>query len=194
MLICSQIIMMANSPESLFILHSLSIRLRDLLPLPSGPLRSGVSCYSWTVMEAPTHWVCFLFSLKQLLMLCPPVLYSVVFRRLVHLGSFPACWRQANVTPTPKCRPSSSVANYRQISITLVLSVMFERLVSVRLGRFMESSDVLSTSQCAYRKVLGTCDALLCLSHILQSALESGQDARIVEIDFSAAFDGVNHQ
>ena len=27
---------------------------------------------------------------------------SVVFRRLVHLGSFPACWRQANVTPIPK--------------------------------------------------------------------------------------------
>ena len=24
---------------------------------------------------------------------------SVVFRRLVRLGSFPACWRQANVTP-----------------------------------------------------------------------------------------------
>ena len=24
---------------------------------------------------------------------------TVVFRRLVRLGSFPACWRQANVTP-----------------------------------------------------------------------------------------------
>ena len=27
---------------------------------------------------------------------------SVVFRRLVRMGSFPACWRQANVTPIPK--------------------------------------------------------------------------------------------
>ena len=43
---------------------------------------------------------------------------SVVFRRLVRLGSFPACWRQANVTPIPKSPPSSSVANYRPISIT----------------------------------------------------------------------------
>ena len=34
---------------------------------------------------------------------------SVVFRRLVCLGSFPACWRQANVTPIPKGPPSSSV-------------------------------------------------------------------------------------
>ena len=51
---------------------------------------------------------------------------SVVFRRLIRLGSFPACWRQANVTPIPKGPPSSSVANYRPISITSVLSKVFE--------------------------------------------------------------------
>ena len=56
---------------------------------------------------------------------------------LVRLGSFPACWRQANVTPIPKGPPSSSVADYRPISITPVLSKVFERLVSVRLGRFI---------------------------------------------------------
>ena len=38
-----------------------------------------------------------------------------------------------------------------------------------------------------------TCNALLCVSHTLQSASASGQEARIVEIDFSAAFDRVNH-
>ena len=37
---------------------------------------------------------------------------SVVFRRLARLGSFLACWRQANVTPIPKGPPSSSVADY----------------------------------------------------------------------------------
>ena len=51
----------------------------------------------------------------------------------------------------------------------------------VRYGRF------------AYRKGLGTCDELLCVSLTLQSALKSGQDARVVQIDFSAAFDRVNH-
>ena len=52
---------------------------------------------------------------------------------------------------------------------------------------------MLPTTQFAYRKGLGTCDALLCLSHTQQNALESGQEARIVQIDFNAAFDGVNH-
>ena len=125
-------------------------------------------------------------------MFCPRL--SIVFRRLVRLGSFPACWRQANVTSIPKGPPSSSVANYRPISITSVLSKVFERLVSARLGRFMESSGVLPTTQFAYRKGLGTCDGLLCVSYTLQSALERGQEAGIVKIDFSAAFDRVNHQ
>ena len=66
--------------------------------------------------------------------------FSVVFRRLVRLGSLPACWKRANVTRIPKGSPSSAVANYRPIYITSVLSKVFERLVSVRLGRFMEHS------------------------------------------------------
>ena len=56
----------------------------------------------------------------------------------------------------------------------------------------MERSSVLPTTQFAYRKGLGTCDARLCVSHTLQSALESDQEARIVQIDFGAAFDRVN--
>ena len=84
--------------------------------------------------------------------------------------------------------------NNRPISITSVLSKVFERLVSVRHGRFMERNGVLPTTQFAYQKDLGTCDALLCVFLTLQSALESGQEARIVQLDFSAAFDRVNHQ
>ena len=60
--------------------------------------------------------------------------------------------------------------------------LVFERLVSVRLVRFMELSGVLPTTQFAYRKGLGTCDALLCVSNTLQSALESGQEARVVQL------------
>ena len=58
----------------------------------------------------------------------------------------------------------------------------------------MERSGVLPSIQFAYRKGLCTCDALLCVSHTLQSALEIGQEGNIVQIDFSAAFYMVNHQ
>ena len=131
-----------------------------------------------------------LFLEKTAEVLAP--LLAVVF--LVRLGSFPVCWRVANVTPIPKGPSFSSAYNYRQISLTRILSKVFERLVLVRLGCFMEGRGVLPTTQFAYRKCLNTCDALLCVAHTLQSALEMGQAARIVQIDFSAAFDRVNHQ
>ena len=117
-------------------------------------------------MVALTHWVGFLNFLKRTADVLAPRLI-VVLLRLVRLGSFPACWTQANVTLIPKGLPSSSVANYRPISITSVLSKVSERLVSVRLRRFMERSDVLPTTQFAYRKGLGTCDALMSVSHTL---------------------------
>ena len=68
-------------------------------------------------------------------------------------GQFPACWRQANVTPIPKGPPSFSVANYRPISITSVFSKVFERLVLVRLRRFLERSGVLPTTHLLIGKV-----------------------------------------
>ena len=43
-------------------------------------------------------------------------------------------------------------------------------------------------------KVWVQCDGLLSVSRSLQSALESGQEALIVQIYFNAAFDWVNHQ
>ena len=53
---------------------------------------------------------------------------------------------------------------------------------------------MLPTTQSAYRKDLGTCDALVCVAHTLQSALEMRQEASIVQIDFSVAFDRINHK
>ena len=79
-------------------------------------------------------------ALLKLLML------NVVFWRLLCLGSFPACWRLANITPIPKGPPSSSVANYqpilKNISVVKVVCVF----LSARLGRFMAISGVLPTT------------------------------------------------
>ena len=46
----------------------------------------------------------------------------------------------------------------------------------------------------AYRNSLDTSYTLLCVFYTLQIELESGQEARILQIDFSAAYDLVNHQ
>ena len=155
-LICCWIILTASSPGRLLICRSLEICLLVLPPLLSGRERSGVFCKTWTLMVALTHWDASSFSFfpKRTDVMAPHL--SVVFRRLVHLSSFLPCWRHANFTPIPKDPPSYSVANYRPISITSVLSMVLERVVSLRLGRFMECNGMLPTTQFASRKGLGT--------------------------------------
>ena len=185
--------MTASSPGSLLICRSLVIRQLVLPPLPSGRVRTGASCETLTLMAARTHWGMFPLFPKRTANATASRL-SIVFLRILRLGSFPGLLEQANVTPIPKGTPSSSVTNYRPISITPVLSKVVERLLLVRLGRFTESSGVLPTTQFAYRKGLGKCVALLCVSHTLQNSLESEQKAKIMQIDFSTDFDMVNHQ
>ena len=125
-------------------------------------------------MVALTHWVCFLFSFEE------DSLGSGSSSRCgisadPSFGSFPVCWRVANVTTIPKGPRSPWASNYRPISLTPILCKVFERLLSVRLGRFMECRGVLLTTQFAYRKGLGTSDDLLCVAHTVQSAWRWGR-------------------
>ena len=71
---------------------------------------------------------------------------------------------------------SALVCNYRPISVTPVLSKVFERLISLRFGRFLERSRVLSSHQYLYRKSLGTCDAFLDIVCAGQMELDRGGD------------------
>ena len=78
----------------------------------------------------------FPLFLKRTAVVLAPCL-PVVFHLLLHFGSFPVFWRVANVTHIPKVQPPSSASNYRPISLTPILSKVFEHLV-VHLGHFME--------------------------------------------------------
>ena len=78
---------------------------------------------------------CFpLFFRKTASVLAPKL--SCLFRRLLRGGEFLLEWRIADVTPIPKGPLSALVCNYRPISITLVLSKVFERLIALHFGRF----------------------------------------------------------
>lgn len=76
--------------------------------------------------------------------------FSREFVILLHLNCLPCsgsccklvisvCWRSVNNTPVSKGPLSPLVENYRLVSITTVLSMVYERLVLARLGWIFES-------------------------------------------------------
>ena len=67
------------------------------------------------------------------------------------------------------------------------------RLARLRYRKQIGLHDILSRSQRAYRKRLWTCDTLLDLTCASRKTL-TGYEARIIQVDCSAAFDLVNHK
>ena len=63
-----------------------------------------------------------------------------------------------------------------------------------RLTNFAEKKNLFPHLQFGFRKGLGTCDALLTITNLAQKALDCGYEMRMVDLDFSAAFDRVNHK
>ena len=118
---------------------------------------------------------------------------SIIFRIPIRLESFSERWRSANVTAVPTGAPSPDRKIYLPISITPILSMVNEKLVSHKLSSFFEKCCLLPAPQFAYWKCLGCTDSLLTLSHYLQKSLDSGIESYIVKLDFSAAFDKVSH-
>jgi hypothetical protein len=118
---------------------------------------------------------------------------SRIYRSLLRVGSFPECWRVANITAIPKGGCSADVRDYRPISITPILSKVYEKLLSHKLASYCESRGLFPARQFSYRKGLGCVDALLSVSHVMQSSLDTGAECRLVQLDFSAAFDRVSH-
>ena len=58
---------------------------------------------------------------------------SKIFRGLIRRLSFPECWQSANATAIPNGAPSLNRENYGLISITPILSKVYEKLISIKL-------------------------------------------------------------
>ena len=134
-----------------------------------------------------------LFFIKTANYLAPKI--STILRKLVRIGGFSMCWRVGNITPVPKSGSANSCpSDYRPITITPVLSKVFECLLAKSLNNFAEKKNLFPHLQFGFRKGLGTCDALLTITNYVQKELDCGCQVRVVGLDFSAAFDRVNHK
>ena len=75
-----------------------------------------------------------------------------------------------------------------------MLSEIYEKLLARKLCKFVNTEAILPSGQFGFRKGFGTVDALLTIFHDLHAALDKTTEARVHPLDFSSAFDLVNHE
>ena len=118
--------------------------------------------------DLDTYGGVFPLFLKTVADIIDPKL-SIIFRRLIRLGSFPECWRSANVTAISKGAPFPDTENYRPLSITPILSQLYEKLVFHKIASFGEKYGILPAAQFSYRKGQGCADLLFIKSYHIQN-------------------------
>ena len=84
-------------------------------------------------------------------------------------------------------------SNYRPISLLSTFSKILERLVYNRLLDFLERYKILNKYQFGFRRKHSTYMALIILLENLTKALENGESAIGIFLDFQKAFDIGNH-
>ena len=108
-------------------------------------------------------------------------------------GLFPDELKIANVVPIYKADHSMQFNNYRPVSLLCTLSKVFEKVMYTRLSSFLESQKILFDKQFGFRKQHSTYMALLILMDKLIKSIQCGNYVIGVFLDFSKAFDTVNH-
>jgi hypothetical protein len=110
----------------------------------------------------------------------------------MHSGVLPRQWLSAVITPIPKVPSPSSLSDFRPISVTPILSRVVEKYIVTRWLRPAIPMDLLA-DQFAFRPTGSTTCALVYFMHHVTCMLERNAYVRCLMVDFSKAFDRVDH-
>ena len=130
------------------------------------------------------------------LRLCLPSITSplvYILNLSLSQGVFPDELKIANVIPLYKADDRMCFNNYRPVSLLCILSKVFEKVMYNRLISFLEFNKILIENQFGFRKKCSTYMALAVLIDKVLKSLESGDYMIGVFLDFSKAFDTVDH-
>ena len=121
-----------------------------------------------------------------------PVITHILNLTLALLGKPPTLWKRAVITPVPKVPHPKELSHFRPISVTPLLSRIAEGIIVHKflLPNLPTNSLV---DQFANRPTCSTTSCLVAREHHVAQYLEIVSYVRCLLIDFSNAFDTINH-
>ena len=76
---------------------------------------------------------------------------SILFNKVYDTGDIPQIWKSANITPLFKKGDRTLVNNYRPVSLTCILSKIFEKFLQEHLLKHLLQHNLLSLHQHGFR-------------------------------------------
>jgi hypothetical protein len=134
------------------------------------------------------------FLLKDCLDVLLPYIMQIINGSL-QSGVVPSIYKTAHVKPLIKKQnlPVNDLKNYRPVANLMFTFKVLERVVSSQLKSYLQENRLFADAQSAYRQYHSTETAMLRVMNDLLLALDTGHEAVLVLLDYSAAFDTINH-
>lgn len=135
-------------------------------------------------------------SLRFIKLILPHVLPYIthIFNFVLTSSIFPSVWKISKVLPVHKKSTNHTVNDYRPISILPTLSKAMENIFKKQVSSYLYSNQLLSNLQSGFRQFHSTGTALLKIIDDIRIDTDSSKATILVLLDFSKAFDTVNHQ
>jgi hypothetical protein len=118
---------------------------------------------------------------------------TYIYNLCIQLNKFPSSFKMAKVIPIPKCKESSSIDNFRPISILSILSKPLERHIHKHLTSFVENKGLIHSYQSGFRPKHSCHTALTRICDSWLGAINQRNLVGTVFLDLRKAFDLVNH-
>lgn len=135
-------------------------------------------------------------SLKMLLFCCPYLLpiFTHLINYILEKNCYPSLWKNANVIVFPKKEHPESYNDLRAISLLPTLSKLCEKVMEIQLRDYLTESVILPPTQSGFRSQHSCTTALLHVTDDIIQATDNGMCTILILLDFSRAFDTINHQ
>ena len=134
-------------------------------------------------------------SRKMILLCCPFLIpyITYIFNFCLHYGVYPTALKEARVMPIPKIANPSESGDMRPISILSVLSGALERIMSRQLSGHLQGFHILPSTQSGFRSGYSCATALTKITDDIITSTDKGYVTILTLLDFSKAFDTLNH-
>ena len=117
----------------------------------------------------------------------------LIWKESMKTSHIPHCYKKQTITPVHKKGPKSKAANYRPISLTSHIIKIFERIIRKAIVNHLEKNHLLYKHQHGFLKGRSCLTQLLKHIDTILHNLLNGHDTDSIYLDFSKAFDKVDH-
>lgn len=119
---------------------------------------------------------------------------ACIFQYSIDISMLPDIWKTAKVLPVYKKGDRHKPNNYRPISLTCLTCKFLEHIIAKHIHIHLESNNILTDSQHGFRSNRSCETQLIHTLNDLALNKEKGLVTDVIILDFSKAFDSVNHR